>query len=335
MSRAMWGIHTRDEQLFLRNDVIAIGWSNMGDLSEIEATREAYKIKYAEAFPGKSKQSIANCAGMLFRFAVDTKIGDYIIFPSSTDRMINIGEVASDYYYDEEGLKGPHDYVQRRKIKWLKHIPRTSFSQQALYALSAQMSYFSIRDDCHDEFMSALDPSFAKVAKDNDTDDTIGATAKEIKENTKDFIIKALMKNLKGYPLEEFVANLLEVMGYKPKVSQHGGDRGIDIVAYRDELPPRIVVQVKSVEGDIPEDRLLALKGAMEPTDYGLFVTLSNYSKNALDFLERHHEIRGINGEELSDLIMIHYDELDDKYKDMIPMERVYIPVPKEEDEDA
>lgn len=41
--------------------------------------------------------------------------------------------------------------------------------------------------------------------------------------------------------------------------------------------------------------------------------------------------IRGINGSELVDLIFKYYDGLDDKYKRMIPLRKVYIPVPKEE----
>ncbi|WP_320929065.1 restriction endonuclease [Hungatella sp.] len=56
--------------------------------------------------------------------------------------------------------------------------------------------------------------------------------------------LKELSKNLKGYDLEEFVADLLKAMGYRTKVSPHGGDSGIDIVAYKDELPPRTMVQV-------------------------------------------------------------------------------------------
>lgn len=243
--------------------------------------------------------------------------------------MIHIGEFIGDYYYDEAGLKGLYDYMQRRKVKWLKRLPRTAFSQQALYNLAAQQTCFRIREDCVEEFLAAIGrPDFEK----GPIEERIWATAKEIRENTKDFIKKALMKNLKGYPLEYFVENLLKAMGYRTKVSPKGGDRGIDIIAYKDELPPRIIVQVKSVEGDIPEDRLQALKGAMEPMDYGLFVTLSNYSKNALDYLDQHHEIRGINGEELSELLMEHYEALNEKYKDMIPMERVYIPVSKEEE---
>lgn len=80
---------------------------------------------------------------------------------------------------------------------------------------------------------------------------SVAATADEIIESTRDFILKELSKNLKGYDLEEFVADLLRAMGYRCTVSPHGGDSGIDITAYKDELPPRILVQVKSQDSSI------------------------------------------------------------------------------------
>ena len=87
-------------------------------------------------------------------------------------------------------------------------------------------------------------------------------TAQEIVESTKDFILKELSKNLKGYDLEEFVEDLLKAMGYRTQCSPHGGDRGIDITAYKDELPPRIIVQVKSQDGDIRETNDSVTKGS-------------------------------------------------------------------------
>ena len=122
-----------------------------------------------------------------------------------------------------------------------------------------------------------------------------------------------------------------QVMGYRTTVSPQGGDGGIDIIAYKDELPPRIAVQVKSQDGDIKETVIQSLKGAMMPGDYGLFVTLSNYTKNAQKFLIANPIIRGINGTELVDLILKYYEELDKKYQKMIPLKMVYIPVPSEE----
>ena len=44
--KKIWGIHTQDDNLFLKGNVIAIGWHEMGDLSQIDANRDAFKEKY-------------------------------------------------------------------------------------------------------------------------------------------------------------------------------------------------------------------------------------------------------------------------------------------------
>ena len=141
-----------------------------------------------------------------------------------------------------------------------------------------------------------------------------------------------MSRKLKGYDLELFIKNLLEAMGYNAKVSPHGGDSGIDITAYKDELPPRILVQVKSGDSDIRETTIQSLKGAMREGDYGLFVTLADYTKNAKKYLESVPVIKGINGSELVELILRYYDKLSDKYQRMIPLEMVYIPVQLEDE---
>lgn len=328
--KRVWGIHTKDDNLFLQKDVIAIGWKEIGDLSKIEAERDAFKEKYAQVYPNAKKGSIANGAGMLYRFACEVQIGDYVIFPSKIDRKINIGIVESNYEYNPDAF----EYVQQRKVKWLKHLPRTAFSQGALYEVGSAMSFFSIKN-YSDEYLAALEKNFKKEETNNsaEEDESVGATADEIIESTKDFILKELSKNLKGYDLEQFVADLLRAMGYRTTVSAHGGDSGIDITAYKDELPPRILVQVKSQDGDIKEATIQSLKGAMREGDYGLFVTLSDYTKNAQKYLESTPIIRGINGTELVDLILKYYEELSEKYRKMIPLKMVYIPVAKDDKE--
>lgn len=83
--KRIWGIHTKDDSLFLHQDVIAIGWKDMGDLSLIQADRDAFKEKYTEVYLDAKKGSIANGAGMLYRFAHEVEIGDYVVFPSKVD----------------------------------------------------------------------------------------------------------------------------------------------------------------------------------------------------------------------------------------------------------
>lgn len=324
--RKVWGIHTTDDTLFLNKNVIAIGWREFGDCSLLEPTREAFKDHFTATYPNVKKGAIPTSAGMLYRFACEVQIVDYMVFPSKIDRKINLGIVESDYVYDPTAV----EYVQQRKVKWLKHLPRTAFSQGALYEVGSAMSFFMIKNYA-DEYLSALEKGFKVNAAVVESDETVGATAEDIIESTKDFILKKLSKNLKGYAMEEFVADLLKAMGYRCTVSTQGGDSGIDITAYKDELPPRILVQVKTQDSDIKETTIQSLKGAMREGDYGLFVTLSNYTKNAQKYLENTPIIRGINGTELVDLILKYYAQLSEKYRKMIPLKMVYIPVPEAE----
>lgn len=323
----VWGIHTMDDNLFLKENIIAIGWKDMGDLSQIGTTRDDYKEKYIKTYPDAKKGSIPTSVGMLFRFCHEMQIGDYIVFPSKTDRKINIGIVESDYYFDPLA----HEYSNQRHVKWLAHEPRMAFSQGALYEVGSAMTFFMVKNYA-DEFLSALDKGFKKTLITYEgEDETVAATAEDIIESTKDFVLKELSRQLKGYDLEEFVADLLNAMGYRTNISAKGGDNGIDIVAYKDELPPRIVVQVKSQDSDIKESTIQSLKGAMKSGDYGVFITLSNYTKNAQKFLADNPIIRGINGAELVDLILKYYEQLSDRNQKIIPLRKVYIPIAKDD----
>src|SRR5665647_1314467 len=113
----VWGIHTKDDDLFLQEQVIAIGWREMGDLSKIDSNRAAFKELYIAIYTDAKKGSIANGAGMLYRFVNEVHIGDYVVYPSKKDRQINIGKVEGEYTYNPSAK----EYVQQRKVKWLKH----------------------------------------------------------------------------------------------------------------------------------------------------------------------------------------------------------------------
>lgn len=324
--KTIWGIHSYDDNLFLKKSALGIGWAKMGDLTKIEPTREAFKAHYATAYPEDKPSAIPGQAGQLFRFLHEMREGDYVVYPSKSDHMVNIGIVDGPYVYNPSYEDATHRYVQQRNVKWLRHLPRTAFSQGALYEIGSALTLFTVKNYA-DEFLAALDPSFKPSASDGAEDETVGATADEIKQSTVDFIIKTLSRDLKGYSLEEFVADLLRAMGYRTTVSKKGGDRGIDIVAYKDELPPRILVQVKSSDGNVNESTIQSLKGAMREGDYGLFVTLSSYTANARKYLNNTPIIRGIDGTALAELVLKYYGQMSERYQKLIPLEMVYIPV--------
>lgn len=325
MEKNIWGIHTTDDKLFLSGNVIALGWKDIGDLSGLANDRETFKAKYQSTYPDSKLKSTSLSAGMLYRFLYEVKIDDYIIYPSKVDKRIHIGIITGKYYFDSF----EKEYVHKRSVKWLKSVPRVDFSQGALYEVGSAMTLFSIKSYA-DEFLFVLEnKNINNLASETEDDDTISAVAEDIKQTTYDYILKVLSKNFKGYPLEELVADLLQSMGYRATVSKQGGDHGIDIIAYKDELPPRITIQVKSQDAAVKEETIQSLKGAMVPGDYGLFVSLSGYQKNAKRFLERNPMIRGIDGEELAGLILKYYDLLPEKYQSLLSLQKVYIPTIK------
>lgn len=319
----VWGIHSKNDSLFLDKKIIAIGWPEVGDLSKINPTKEDFKQKVQAAYPKEKRGTIIAWGSTLYRFAKEIQIGDYVVFPSKADRKINIGVVTSHYIYDASS-----EYPNIYKVNWLKHVPRTSFSQGALYEAGSIMALFRIKKYAH-EYLSSLQKDFSSQVAKNHEDESVASTAEDIMESTRDFILKEISRQFKGYELENFVADVLNAMGYRTTVSPRGGDRGIDIIAYKDELPPRIAVQVKSQDNDIKEATIQSLKGAMRPGDYGLFVSLSGYTQNAQKFLNDNPMIRGINGMELVNLVLKYYEGLSEKYQRAIPLKKVYIPVLK------
>ena len=134
---------------------------------------------------------------------------------------------------------------------------------------------------------------------------------------------------MKGHPFAEFVAHLMSKMGYKTRVSPEGPDGGIDIIAHRDELgfePPIIKVQVKSTSGNIGDPIVSALYGKVESNEFGMIVNLGGYTKQAISFAQNKSNLRLVDGDELVGLIYSYYEELDSKYKSVLPLKRVYVP---------
>lgn len=324
----LWGIHagaTGDaDSLFLKKNVIALGWAKVGDLSAIHAEREAIKAAIAKAYPEKKPGSIPVNAGQLFRFLYEMKAGDLVAYPSQRERQIHIGKIEGNYQYNPNIN---NVYPNMRAVKWIKSLPRSAFSLGALHEIGSAMTLFQIRTYA-EEYLAGLEGKIVPAAKPEE-DETVAAVAEDIEETTRDYVLKRLAQQLKGHPFADFVAHLLQAMGYRTRVSPEGPDGGIDIIAHKDELgfePPIVKVQVKSTEGSIGEPIVSQLYGKVEKTEYGLFVTLGTFTNQAKTFARNKSNLRLIDGVELVDLTLQHYEQFDSRYKGLIPLKHVYIP---------
>jgi restriction system protein len=324
--RTIWGIHQEWDTAPMGGKLneIAIGWDALGDLSKIEANRDAYKAAFARA-PNTKPGAVPVHAGVLFRFATQMRAGDIVIYPSKADRLVNLGRIAGGYSFRPElSAQYPH----RRKVDWVAQAVRAKFSQAALYEIGSAVTLFQVTSNA-EEFTAAIEGrEFLPADLDAENEQ---AVALQVEENVEDFIIKRLMSSLSHEHFEHFVAQLLRCMGYQARVTRYAGDGGVDIIAHKDELgfePPIIKVQCKHTLATIGGPDVQKLLGAAQPNESALFVTVGEYSADARHIERNNSRLRLLGGEDLVSLIFAHYDRFEPRFKAALPLKRTYTPAP-------
>jgi len=153
----IWGIRAgkKDDAapLFFKKNVIALGWGEMGDLSKIAADRESFKAKLIATYPETKPAAVPVVAGQPFRFIHVLKIGDMVVYPSKSDRQVYLGLIDGEYRYKPQLSE---KYPNTRSVTWKKALPRTSFTQRAVYEIGSAMSFFLIKNNA-DEFLSFIE----------------------------------------------------------------------------------------------------------------------------------------------------------------------------------
>ena len=148
LNHCMWGIHIKKKNNALseENPHVCIGWSAMGDLTGIESDTDIVQL-YEKAYPNNTNnRSKGQDIGQIRRFIKEVSVGDYIIYAESD--VFHIGRVESEYYYDNsENPDQDSDYINNRKVTWLKkNVSRKILSKQMHKTLATAMSIFCIND---------------------------------------------------------------------------------------------------------------------------------------------------------------------------------------------
>jgi restriction system protein len=321
----VWGIHMEWDDAAQSPDSkdIAIGWGAMGDLNALPAERDAFKSEFATVYPADKIGAIPVKAGILFRFAKEMNVGDVVVYPSKTDRIVNIGVVASNYIFSPTIAP---QYPHRRRVDWKVHVPRAQFSQPALYEIGSAITLFQISNNT-DGFLAVLAGKPLKAA------DVDAVSAVEIavqaEEGIEDYVIKRLKNGMSAELFEHFIAELLRCMGCFARVTRYAGDGGVDIIAHKDELgfvPPIIKVQCKQSLSTIGGPAVQQLLGAIQANEHALFITLGDYTSDAIRIERGKSNLRLIGGSDLVQLIFNNYERFEPRFKALLPLKRSYTP---------
>ncbi|WP_173645090.1 restriction endonuclease [Polycladidibacter stylochi] len=331
----VWGLHMPEEigSAALDGNYVAIGWPDLKSLEKVEGGREAFKEAILTAYPSRKPGAVPVEAGILYRFSNEVRAGDWVIYPSKHNREVNIGRFQGQYSYVPTVNGECNNYPNRHAVDWLNRFSRSEFSQAALNEIGSFITLFSVRKHAT-EFLNKVTPQgeLPTESEDDQTPDDDSVTSivsRQAQETTQDYVIRKIYDALSGYEFEEFTAHLLECMGYTARVTTKSGDGGVDVIAHSDELgfePPIIKVQCKRMTSQIGEPEVNQLLGTLGEGECALFISLGSYSRPAR-LLERNRpKLRLIDGEQLVELVLEHYDKLSARFRTMIPLKQIYVP---------
>jgi len=331
----VWGIHNdRLTTELYEQGFVSIGWGPLGDLSQIGPTREDLKSALLRAFPTRKQQAIASNAGVLERFRSVIAVGDVVVAPYRPDSTIAIGVVTGSYYFDPSADTHPN----RLPVEWKRTgVPRSVFSQSALYEVGSALTLFEIKNHSS-EFLALLDQPSGSVDADEsaveravasaDAEPSAEPRASRVERHTRDFVLAALKDEISHQEFEEFTAALLRAVGYQARTTTYSGDGGIDVLAHRDPLgvePPQIKVQCKHQTSNVGGPEVQQLMGAQGAGELLLFVTLGGYTQQARDYERSKPGLRLLTGEDIVDLFLSHYGELEPRWRSLVPLRPVLV----------
>lgn len=347
---AVWliraGSHGEYEQKYLQEKRVYVTWSNLDvDLSKL-SSRDSLVTEMTQRYGDVKAKAIENWSRQVWPFAHDMKPGDWVVLPSKSSPFIHIGEITSDYIFNQAG---PSPYFHFREVNWFApEIPRTNFSQDLLYSFGAFLTICRIqRNDAElrlremakngwrPEKMSALIKTKSESKVDSVIEDSLEET--DIEQLAKDQIVRLIEAKFKGHNFTRLVEAVLNAQGYTTLLSEEGPDGGADILAGSGPMgfgEQRICVEVKSGTTLIDRPTVDKLLGAMTKfnASQGLFVAWGDFKSNVQkELASSFFRLRLWGKEQFLDQLFAVYDKLDAEIKAELPLKQVWMVTPQDD----
>lgn len=234
---------------FLQADVVAIGWSEMGQVDPT-ITREQLEEQYRMVYKGSSEPQIRMGFSQLSRFLLEFESGDKIVTYDRDKRIYYTGKITSDAIWAPEIIE---EMPRARKVQWSQRVSRDRLSAEARNSLGAIMTLFRVKESFADELeekavpLDAEEPTDIQISEDEEVKELARRIREELIEKAEEAIEDRIV-GLNWEEMQQLVAGLLRAMDYRTTVSRPGPDRGYDVFASPDGLgleEPRIFVEVK------------------------------------------------------------------------------------------
>lgn len=339
------GQGSRYIESFRDDKIVAIGWSDVGDLSKCDSrTKMLDQVRtiYKSDSDFRDQWAVVS-AGQLYRFAFEIKKNDRVVSYDGRSRSYICGNISGEYIYspstEVDSLRN------RREVRWEFEKFRDELSERARNTLGSTLTLFAIPSDVSSELWNEPPQKLQPTDNINNLQDL--GTNDEIVNNLGSSVatlnyeqineqaaerIKDRIAKLSWDQMQELVAGILQAIGYKSRVSPAGSDRSRDVIASPDGFglqEPRIVVEVKHRPREkIGADDLRTFMGGRRTYEKGLFVSTGGFTREAYYEAERSViPLTLMDFEQLVDAVLINYNKFDERTKQLLPLATLYWPL--------
>ena len=340
------GKHGEFQQEFLSTDRICLTWDILQetDLSGVKNFADLRAIM-VKLLPNASVAKVSNHASQIFIFLTKMKPGDAVVAPLFGRAAVAIGEITGPYHFDPNCK---FMYRHSRPVRWIStDMPRSRFDADLRQSLSGMKTIFEIKvRDAERRIRamvsqggSAAPLTLATHAGAVKDEDNIAAEVEiDLERRAYDDIAELILRKFKGRRLERLIEGILAAQGYQTYRSPEGPDKGVDLLAAPGPLgfgSPRICVQVKCTEGPVDHPTLSQLLGTMQnvKAQQGLLVSWGGF-KSSVDKVRADHffTVRLWDQDDVIRELLASYEKLDEDIRAEIPLKRIWIASPSDEE---
>ncbi|HMD70234.1 MAG TPA: restriction endonuclease [Bryobacteraceae bacterium] len=324
------------EETAVKERLVCIGWNELPDYSACR-TKDDLRALYRETYPLERERQVSSGLGQVWSFARDIQKGDLVALPLKTESALEFGRITGEYQYK----KVAPNVMHIRSVEWLKTVPRSAPPEDILRSINVPRTVIRVlRNDAENRVSKilGLTPSVLEAMTGDAEAEIAGEDTVNLEQTAHDEILKFIQARFKEHHLEDLVAAVLRAQGFKTRVSPHGPDGGVDILAGSGPLgfdEPRLCVQVKSGSSPEGQKTFKEFNGVMSKLDseHGLLVSWSSFTPQVkLDARNAFFKIRLWDQGDLVDAILQNYERPDEEIKAELPLKRIWVLVRDEAD---
>lgn len=326
MPRRYWGLSVGEAAKYVpearRGNFIAIGWNELPDLKawaqregqDQKRLWEEFRVFYKLRYPSDTLIQSGIQASQVWSFVIGMKPGDIVLVRESPKKKLHVAQVAGAYQF----VAAPEDgceYRHRREVEWIREdVDRDALPEGLKTSLRSLLTIFNL--DKHRYAIEELIEELMGVV-------------------TGDDLVEVVLRRMAGLgppQFEDFVGHLLGLAGFSASVTQRVSDKGVDIIGTLSAAGLAEItlnVQVKRIRSNVGIPEILQLRGTLGPDEHAAFVTLAGFTKQAIAEAQAPGKkgIMLIDGEMLVDMILEHYDELSEEYKELLKLQKKGAPL--------